>query len=114
MSPELESSHEDNYPQEVVEALRALRSVGVDFEEADIEHLSVMDEDELTEYLYQSLLEAEVEDPEGFMVEHNLVEGFRGLTSDEFEARNSRKLRGEGYKVDELDELDRKSETDGP
>lgn len=90
-------------PKEMKHYLELLKDHGIDFEESDFEHLAPMDDDELTEYFLQTLLEAGIEDPEGFMVEHALVEGFHALTQAEFEARNSRKLKGVGHKVDELD-----------
>jgi hypothetical protein len=99
-------------PKEMKHYLELLKDHGVDFEESDLEHLAPMDDYELTEYFLQALLEAGVEDPEGFMVEHALVEVFREHTQEELIARNSQKLKGEDHSVDQLDEEDLRLEGD--
>jgi hypothetical protein len=110
VDPAGDTEAEKSHAQQLVDYLRVLSEQGIDFEESDLEHLGPMDDAELTEYFFQALLEAGVKDPEEFMIQNNLVEGFRALTSEEFTARNSRELKGIGHKVDELDEQDQQRE----
>jgi hypothetical protein len=109
MNEELETPNSgriEPQPKEMKHYLELLSEHGVDFEASDLEHLEPMDDIELTEYFLQALLEAGVEDPESFMIEHALVEGFSSLNAEQLTARNSRELRGVGHKVDDLDSLD--------
>ncbi len=109
-TPDEDERAQQQHPDEILLAISVLQEHGCDFVEDDLEHIAPMDEDERKEYFLQTLLEAGVDDPERFMIDTGLVEGFRSLTPEEFEARNSRRLKGEGHRVDELDELDRQKE----
>lgn len=98
----------NQYPDEMVEALRQLKERGVDFEEEDIEHISQMDEDEKLEYLMQALLEAGDEDALDTIMSLGLIESFRIYTPEEIAARN-RNSETQSLRVDELDESDRQT-----
>lgn len=89
------------YPQEIVAALDTLTEQGVDFAPEDFEHLAAMDQEELTEYFFQALLEAGIEDPEELMVQSGIVEAFWTLNSEQIAARNKPE-----YLVAEVDEHD--------
>jgi hypothetical protein len=105
-----EPQQEDDLTQEFIDALRDMSEHGVDFTEEDIPWILEMEEDELAGLMIGSLLEAGVVEPDAYLESLGFIEKFRLLTAEELQARNSRKLEGTGYKVDELDEQDRQRE----
>jgi len=72
----VESNPETIDSSRVVNLLRELKSEGleVDFEEADIDHIQPMDEEKALGYLFDSLINAGVEDPEAYLKEKGVLE----------------------------------------
>jgi hypothetical protein len=103
---EQQGGREAELKQELIDLLRDLEVHGVDFSEDDLDFLSAMDDEELAGYFIMLLEAAGVLNPLEFMESHNLVDVFRNLTPEELADRNSRKLKGEGHRVDELDQRD--------
>jgi hypothetical protein len=60
--------------EEVINLHRALKEIGIDFEEIDVEHLKTMPVDEVIGHLFDALLDVGVEDPEAYLKEKGLLE----------------------------------------
>jgi 3'(2'),5'-bisphosphate nucleotidase len=71
---EYETNEEEVTTQEIINLHSALKEIGVDFEEIDIEHLKTMPVDEVIGHLFDALLDAGIEDPEAYLKEKGLLE----------------------------------------
>lgn len=101
---EFEASEESkSNKQDLIDLLRDLSDHGVDYQEEDLPHLQAMEEDELMSTLIISLESAGVQNPLEYIESHNLIERFRALTPEEFQARNAPSRQGKEYSADQLD-----------
>jgi hypothetical protein len=70
----LDAPEQEPTADEVINLHRALKEIGVDFEEIDVEHIGAMEVDEAIGHLFDVLLDVGVEDPEAYLKEKGILE----------------------------------------